>query len=336
MHAGQGADEFDADAVGRFDRDDLRPAREEPTRRLARAASETEDPTCLGGHVPADRLRPIRRAASLVGGCGRSEGLGLCSGSSPLVHMASTEPVGELSGSRRRVRRFGGESERRGTGEKVQDDLSPSVTAGRDQYRRGKTMTANQSTLPIGPNDVRITDFDQFYEKTAKRMVAVVSAVTGDLGEAEDAVQEAYARAWQRWAKLIEEGDPTPWVRTVALRLAVSTWRKKRNRMWAHFRHGPPPDAPELAPDRVALVDALRSLGSDQRTAVVIHHLLDLSVDEIARETGVTAATVKTRLSRGRKALGARLQDEPESPGSTHSNFTRPTRGRTEKVSFRG
>jgi RNA polymerase sigma-70 factor (ECF subfamily) len=92
----------------------------------------------------------------------------------------------------------------------------------------------------------------------------------------------------------------------------VSTWRKARNRMRAHFRHGPPPDAPDLAPDCVALVAALRGLGEDQRTAVVMHHLLDLPVEEIARETGVSPAAVRTRLSRGRKALGARLREEPE------------------------
>jgi RNA polymerase sigma-70 factor (ECF subfamily) len=158
----------------------------------------------------------------------------------------------------------------------------------------------------------RSADFDDFYAATARRMVAVVFAVTGDLGEAEDAVQEAYARAWLRWPALTAEGDPTPWVRTVALRLAVSTWRKARNRMRAHFRHGPPQDAPDLAPDRVALVAALRGLGEDQRTAVVMHHLLDLPVEEIARETGVSPAAVRTRLSRGRKALGARLREEPE------------------------
>lgn len=43
------------------------------------------------------------------------------------------------------------------------------------------------------------SDFDQFYTATAKRLVAAVYAATGDLTEAEDAVQEAYARARQRW-----------------------------------------------------------------------------------------------------------------------------------------
>ncbi|SEO23173.1 SigE family RNA polymerase sigma factor [Actinacidiphila rubida] len=185
------------------------------------------------------------------------------------------------------------------------------------------------------PTGTRTDDFDEFYAATARKMVAVVYAVTGDIGEAEDAVQEAYARAWQRWARLTEEGDPAPWVRTVALRLAVSTWRKARNRMRAHFRHGPPPDAPALAPDRVALVDALRTLGDDQRTAVVMHHLLDLPVEEIARETGVSNAAVRTRLSRGRKALGARLQDEPEDPAAP-DHPARPPRCRTEEVPLHG
>ncbi|MEV1009964.1 SigE family RNA polymerase sigma factor [Streptomyces sp. NPDC049881] len=154
-------------------------------------------------------------------------------------------------------------------------------------------------------------DFASFYHASATRLVAAVYAATGDLGDAEDAVQEAYARAWQRWAALTADGDPTPWVRTVALRLAVSTWRKARNRLRAHDRHGPPPDVSALAPDHVALVAALRALPADQRTAVVLHHLLDLPVAQIARETGASEAAVRTRLSRARKALRPRLADDP-------------------------
>ncbi|MFF7472734.1 SigE family RNA polymerase sigma factor [Streptomyces sp. NPDC008092] len=152
-------------------------------------------------------------------------------------------------------------------------------------------------------------EFDAFYSATAKRMVAVVYAMTGDLGEAEDAVQEAYVRAWQRWAKLTREGDPLPWVRTVAMRLAISTWRRARGRLRAHFRHGPQPDVPELSGDRVALVAALRELPPDQRQAVVLHHLLDLPVEQVARETGASNGAVRTRLSRARKILGERLAE---------------------------
>ncbi|WP_432039400.1 SigE family RNA polymerase sigma factor [Streptomyces cucumeris] len=162
-----------------------------------------------------------------------------------------------------------------------------------------------------------LSDFDQFYAATAKRLVSAVYATTGDLAEAEDAVQEAYARAWQRWDRLTAEGDPTPWVRTVALRLAVSSWRRARNRMRAHFRHGPPTDLPDLAPDRVALIQALRRLKPDQRTAVVLHHLLDLPIEQVARETGASPGTVRTRLSRARKALGSQLAEPSSGTGGS-------------------
>lgn len=152
-------------------------------------------------------------------------------------------------------------------------------------------------------------EFDAFYVATAKRVVATVYAMTGDLAEAEDAVQEAYVRAWQRWGRLTREGDPLPWVRTVAVRLAISTWRRTRNRLLAHFRHGPQADLPELSADRVALIGALRELTPEQRQVVVLHHLLDLPVEQVARETGASNGAVRARLSRARKVLGERLAD---------------------------
>ncbi|MGW3935205.1 SigE family RNA polymerase sigma factor [Streptomyces sp. NBC_00024] len=170
-------------------------------------------------------------------------------------------------------------------------------------------MTESQGQPP----DAR-GDFERFYTESVKRLVTVVYAVTGDLGEAEDAVQEAYARAWPRWEQLVAEGDPTPWVRTVALRLAVSSWRRTRNRILAHFRHGPPPDLPGLAPDHVALVAALRRLNPEQRRAVVLHHLLDLPVEEVARQTGSTSTAVRSRLMRARRVLSAHLTDSPDTP----------------------
>ncbi|MEV3857464.1 SigE family RNA polymerase sigma factor [Streptomyces sp. NPDC050095] len=158
--------------------------------------------------------------------------------------------------------------------------------------------------------------FDAFYAATAKRLVSTVYAMTGDLAEAEDAVQEAYVRAWQRWDRLVREGDPLPWVRTVASRLAISTWRRARGRLLAHRRHGPQADLPELSADRVALIEALRELTPQQRQVIVLHHLLDLPVEQVSRETGASSGAVRTRLSRARKLLGERLGDiaPPPSP----------------------
>jgi RNA polymerase sigma-70 factor (ECF subfamily) len=153
------------------------------------------------------------------------------------------------------------------------------------------------------------TDFDEFYATSCRRVVGQVYAMIGDLGEAEDAVHEAFIRAWQRWSKLRGYADPEAWVRTVAYRAAVSSWRKAVNRFAAHRRHGIS-DVPELGPEHVVLVQAMRKLSADQRRALVLHHVVGLPVEDVAREMGVAVGTVKSRLSRGRQALAGELSDQ--------------------------
>ncbi len=97
-------------------------------------------------------------------------------------------------------------------------------------------------------------------------------------------------------------------VRSVAWRVAASRWRKARNRVLAHGRYGPADPVPGPSEDAVAVTRALRVLPEPQRVAVVLHHLVGLSVDQVAAQTGVPAGTVKARLSRGRTALSALSQ----------------------------
>jgi len=145
--------------------------------------------------------------------------------------------------------------------------------------------------------------FDAFYSGSVRRVTGQLYAMTGSRAEAEDCVQEAYARAWQRWDKVSGYCDPEAWVRTVAYRVSISTWRKAANMRAAHRRHGAPGDSRGLSPDYVAIVAALRKIPPRQRQAIVLYHLVGLSVEEIATETGAPAGTVKARLSRGRQAL---------------------------------
>lgn len=152
-------------------------------------------------------------------------------------------------------------------------------------------------------------NFDSFYLGSVRRITSYVHAMTGNLGEAEDIVQEAYAKAWQHWGKVSGYADPEAWVRTVAFRMQVSAWRKATNRLRAQRRHGRPPDQPEMNPDYVAIVDALRKIPEAQRRTITLHYIVDLTVEEIAVETGVAVGTVKARLHRGRKALAGHLTD---------------------------
>jgi RNA polymerase sigma-70 factor, ECF subfamily len=152
-------------------------------------------------------------------------------------------------------------------------------------------------------------NFDAFYSGSVRRITGQVYAMTGSRAEAEDCVQEAYARAWQRWDKVSGYYDPEAWVRTVAYRVSISTWRKTANMRAAHRRHGVPDDLRGLSPDYVAIIAALRKIPPHQRQAIVLYHLVGLSVEEIARETGAAPGTVKARLSRGRQALAPHLAE---------------------------
>ena len=154
-------------------------------------------------------------------------------------------------------------------------------------------------------------EFDLFYGRTAAGILRQLVLLTGDLGEAEDVTAEAFERAWLRWSEVRDYASPEAWVRTTARRLAVSRWRRMRNASAAWLRHGPPPNAPELEPEHVALVSALRRLPQRQRVAIVLHHLADLSVQEVADETGASASAVKQQLARGRVALAELLADAP-------------------------
>ncbi|RJK94187.1 SigE family RNA polymerase sigma factor [Vallicoccus soli] len=153
-------------------------------------------------------------------------------------------------------------------------------------------------------------EFDAFYERWVRPLTGQLYAMTGDLAEAQDVVQEAFAKAWEHRARLDAEAAPQAWVRTVAWRLAVSRWRRTRNALTAWHRRADDQPVPPPSEDHAALAAALRLLPAEQRRAVVLHHLCDLSVEQVAAETGAPTGTVKARLSRGRAALAAHLAQD--------------------------
>ncbi|MBD8868632.1 SigE family RNA polymerase sigma factor [Nocardioides donggukensis] len=164
------------------------------------------------------------------------------------------------------------------------------------------------------------SEFDEFYTSSRARIIGQLYAMIGDHDEAQECVQEAFVRAWAHRGSLSRAQHPEAWVRTTAYRLAVSRWRRTRlarrpadRAVSAPVTAGPPDDA-RVA--HVALIEALRQLPEKQVRALVLHHLCDLPVAEVARETGVPEGTVKARLARGRTALAALLDDGLGQPGS--------------------
>ena len=66
-------------------------------------------------------------------------------------------------------------------------------------------------------------EFDDFYANSFRRLVGQLQAMIGGRDEAQECVQEAFARAWSHRAKLDRTEHPEAWVRTTASRnVAVS------------------------------------------------------------------------------------------------------------------
>lgn len=149
--------------------------------------------------------------------------------------------------------------------------------------------------------------FAVFYGRQAPGLVRAVHAMTGDASEGQDCVQEAFAKAWQRWEVVSAYDAPEAWVRQVAWRLAVSRFRRARHGRDRLRGQRPPEPVPALSSDHVALVQGLGALPLAQCQAIVLHHLLGLSVEEVARDMSAPVGTVKARLSQGRAALAAQL-----------------------------
>jgi RNA polymerase sigma-70 factor, ECF subfamily len=155
-------------------------------------------------------------------------------------------------------------------------------------------------------------DFDEFYAGNYGRLVVQVFAVTGNLADAEDAVQEAFARASVRWGRVGGYHSPEGWVRRVALNLAFTGLRRARRLVEVFSRAPAPPPVPPLPADSLALVAALKALPLGFRQVLVLHYLADLPVERIAGELGIAVGTVKSRLARARQALARQLIDGEE------------------------
>ena len=155
------------------------------------------------------------------------------------------------------------------------------------------------------PDDGYVRDV---YEASYRRLVAQAYAVAGDRVEAEDAVQEAFARAVAAGDRFRRVDNPEAWLRTVALNVLRRRWRRASLFRALTPRLATPADVPGISEDHVAVVQGLRSLPFQQRETLALFYLGDLSVQEIAATLGVADGTVKSRLTRGRAALAAVME----------------------------
>lgn len=158
--------------------------------------------------------------------------------------------------------------------------------------------------------------FDAIYRAEFGRAVAALTRATGDLGVAEDAVQEAFTRALWRWPEQGVPDRPGAWITTVARRLALDRLRREQARTGKETEAVllAPDDAARLVPDAPAGVladDRLRllftcahpALAPEARVALTLRLVCGLRTPEIARAFLVPEPTVAQRISRAKAKI---------------------------------
>lgn len=145
-------------------------------------------------------------------------------------------------------------------------------------------------------------DFGAHLEANYRRLVAQLYAITLDPEEAHSAVQDAYSRAWRSWATVSRTPDPTGWVRRVAVRSTIRSWRRFRLR--SRRTVGISGDT-----SVGAMLDALRRLPAPERRCVVLHHMAGSPLPEIAAVERVSLGTTAARLARAQQVVSAGLAD---------------------------
>lgn len=175
---------------------------------------------------------------------------------------------------------------------------------------------ATQAMGEADPGDAQA--YSEFYERSYSVVVGQVFLVTTDRGEAEEATQEAFARLWSRWSQVSRYENPEAWVRRVALNVAMKWWRRgRRGDQLAQDAYADTGLVSEAATtgDRLDLIAGLRRLPASHRQALLLHHVVGLSVQEVADEMSTRLApvrpgTVKSWLYRGRAELGNALSGQ--------------------------
>jgi RNA polymerase sigma-70 factor (sigma-E family) len=154
-------------------------------------------------------------------------------------------------------------------------------------------------------------EFDEWVAARGPGLLRLAYVLTGNRADAEDAVQDALARALPRWERIRSVGDPDAYVRRMVVNAHTSWWRK--------FRKHETPVAEAFVPeaergttgeDQDRLWRACLRLPEAQRVAVVLRYYEQLEYAEIAALTGVAEGSVRSRVSRGLAALREALGEE--------------------------
>jgi RNA polymerase sigma-70 factor (sigma-E family) len=184
-----------------------------------------------------------------------------------------------------------------------------------------RPLTATMDHGPVGtaPADAsRRTRFAEAARPGLDRAYRIAGLLLGNAAEAEDAVQDALAVAWQSFDRLRKPDRFGAWFDRIVVNGCRDRLRRRGIVRFVPIEAGGEPaarDPFQAFLDRDVVLAGLARLTDDERAVVVLRFWADLSLDEIADRLDVPTGTVKSRLHRAigklRDALAAVGEDRP-------------------------
>lgn len=176
----------------------------------------------------------------------------------------------------------------------------------------GVSLVMDPDTAPVPAAPA----IDEVFLEHYVRLVRAL-ALTHELDDAADAVQDAFAAAAEQWQRIAQYEDPSGWIRRVAINNLRSRRRNQERRQsilrrWCQRSgvvDGRPDQNTSATPIRLDIRDAIRRLPEQQRIATALYYLADLSVAQVAATLNVSEGTVKSNLHDARASLRALIGD---------------------------
>lgn len=161
-----------------------------------------------------------------------------------------------------------------------------------------------------GTSDQRLTDgLADLYRREYSGLVALAAFCAGGTAEAEDIVQEAFARLAQRWSRVSRYDSPVGWLRLVVVRLAKRALVRQSLLKAVPLRSLRTLAAPADQLDGVgAVLDAMTHLTPRQR-AVLGLHIAGLSSEEIGATLKIASSTARVVLRDARDRMTTHLRE---------------------------
>ena len=178
--------------------------------------------------------------------------------------------------------------------------------------------------------------FHVLFELSYDEVYRTAYMITQSRTTAEDAVQEAYLKAFEHLDSLKEPKKFFSWIKSIAVRCAIDILRQqKRLTMLDNFSDNPSGDyvSPALLPQpeteaerlelKAKLREAIHSLNDIHRQVVVLKYYLGFDTQEIAQALDLPPGTVKSRLHRALKILNSKISDDKSFPLPAYNTMTK-------------